>query len=83
MDLWLFWESQDIGIERIVENLDSVVEFPFVNTKLNVSVLVRPAINKFNRNLYKPLNIPIKEGVYPQSRSKTGKGVLLARIFNS
>jgi len=62
------FKDQHIGIERIVENLDSVVEFPFVDTRLNTAVLVRPAISKFNRNLYKTLNLSVKEGVYPQFR---------------
>ena len=67
--LTLKFKDQHIGIERIVENLDSVVEFPFVDKKLGIAVSVRPAISKFNRNLYKTLNLPIKEGVYPQFKS--------------
>ncbi|MFH1561498.1 MAG: IS1634 family transposase [Patescibacteria group bacterium] len=63
------FKNQHIGIERIVENLDSVVEFPLVDAKLGVSVLVRPAISKFNRNLYETLGLPVKEGVYPQFKS--------------
>ena len=60
------FKDQHIGIERIVENLDSVVEFPFVDKHLGIAVLVRPAISQFNRNLYRTLHLPIKEGVYPQ-----------------
>lgn len=64
------FKNQHIGIERIVENLDSVVELPFIDKNLGITVSIRPAMSKFNRNLYKTLDLPIKEGVYPQSSSR-------------
>jgi len=67
--LTLKFKDQHIGIERIVENLDSVVEFPLVDDKLKASVLIRPTMSKFNRNLYSTLGLTIPEGVYPQAKS--------------
>lgn len=67
--LTLSFKDQHIGIERIVENLDGVVEFPLMDRKINASVRIRPVMSEFNQNLYATLGLSIPEGIYPHNSS--------------
>ncbi|MBU1088948.1 IS1634 family transposase [Patescibacteria group bacterium] len=66
-----------LGLERIIENLESVIEIPLKDKKLGTTLVIRPEQSEITRKIYYALGLPLKTGTYPHSCSKPQKGVLL------
>lgn len=56
-----------LGLERIIENLESVIEIPLKDKKLGNTLVIRPEQNTTICKIYKTLGLSLKTGTYPQS----------------
>jgi len=56
-----------MGIERIIENLESVIEIPLQDKKLSTTLVIRPEQNETTHKIYQSLDILLKTGIYPHS----------------
>ncbi|MBU1088502.1 IS1634 family transposase [Patescibacteria group bacterium] len=66
-----------LGLERIIENLESVIEIPLQDKKLGTALVIRTEQNRVTQKIYQLLGLSLKTGTYPHSCSKPQKGVLL------
>jgi len=59
--------SLGLGLERIVENLETVIEIPLQDKKLGTTLIIRPEANATIQKIYQLLDLPLKTGTYPHN----------------